>query len=449
MATEAAYQRCIVPSCGAEYGILETRTCCERGHLLDTMYREKPNPELLKTVFRTRRNHGGNIFNESGVWRFRELLNFAGVNTEDYEQCSKVLVSRDGHEGLTKPYHMTKVAEHVGMPSENLWLQPEGDGNCSGSFKDRGMPTAMTHAKMVGATELACASTGNTSASLALYAGNEVGRMKAHVYVPKGQIAPGKLGQAFQFGAEITEAGSNFDEALAALLRDAKTRGFYIMNSINPFRLEGQKTIIISALERLDWRVPDWIAWPYGNGGNTAAFGKALDELLEWGFIDKKPRVAAVNAAGANTLYTLFNGHFKDRRLRWDRGDYDAALIEEFYARDIKPKTVASAIQIGKPVNLPKGLRTLEHYDGIVVQVSDEEMLDGMAIAGQNGFDIEPASAATIAGIKQLREEQTIAKDDVVLGILTGRNKDPQMIVDYHIKAQGRYSRPPRRAATA
>ncbi len=440
-----AFQQCIIPQCGLRYDVHDARTECDRGHMLDIKYVEPPS-STLKEVFRKRLNHRGNIFDESGVWRFRELLNFTGIDTEDRESYSKVLVSLDGGEGHTKPYRMSKVAsEHVGFNSENLYLQPEGL-NPSGSFKDNGICTGLTAAKMIGVRRVICASTGNTSASLAMYAANE--GLEARVYVPRGQIAPGKLAQAFQFGADIIQVEGDFDVAFDTVLRVAKEEGGYVMNSVNPFRLEGQKTVIVRALEYFNWKVPDWIIWPGGNLGNSAAFGKCLSELYEWGFISKKPRVAVVNAEGANTLYTLFNGFYEGRRLVWNGGNYDEKLVEDYYQylddAGIRAKTVASAIKIQKPVNLPKALRTLEQFDGVVVQVSDKEMLDAMAIVGRNGFDCEPASGATVAGVKRLVQGGLVAKDDRVLGVLTGRLKDPELITSYHLDPSNRFSKPPR-----
>ncbi|KKL53967.1 hypothetical protein LCGC14_2270140, partial [marine sediment metagenome] len=198
--------------CGLEYQISTTRVECENGHLLDVKYKEKPS-ESLKEKFLSRRNPEGNIFNESGVWRFRELLNFCQIDTESFEECAKSLVSLDGAEGRqSKPYHMSKVADFIQISPDGLWLQPEGY-NPSGSFKDNGMAAAITHAKLVDAKRIVCASTGNTSASAGMYAANE--GIECDVYIPSGQIAPGKLSQAYQFGAQILEVDGNFDDAFA------------------------------------------------------------------------------------------------------------------------------------------------------------------------------------------------------------------------------------------
>ena len=442
---ENAYLKCIDPHCGLEYDVSSTRIECDKGHLLDVKYKKIPS-RVLKELFYNRRNPQNSIFNESGVWRFRELLNFCQIDTADIEECSKYLVSLDGAEGRqSKPYHMSKVANFLETKSENLWLQPEGY-NPSGSFKDNGMATAITHAKLVAAKKIVCASTGNTSASAGMYAANE--GIECDVYIPSGQIAPGKLSQAYQFGSQIIQVDGNFDDALAKSLDDAKKYDGYTVNSINPFRIEGQKTIPYRALEQLDWEAPDWIVYPGGALGNTSSCGKCLMELHEWNWIKKIPRIAVVNAEGANTLFELYNGKFEETKLRWNNGKPDIELIERYYKHldknGIRPKTKATAIQIGRPSNILKGLRALEVTNGVVTQVSDSEMLDGMSIVGLNGFDCEMASGAVPAGIKKLIKEEVIKKDDVVIGILTGRQKDPMLPVDYHNNPQNRFARPPR-----
>jgi len=442
---ESAYLKCIGTDCGLEYPISTTRVECENGHLLDVKYKEKPS-ESLKEKFLSRRNPQGSIFNESGVWRFRELLNFCQIDTESFEECAKLLVSLDGAEGRqSKPYHMSKVADFVQISQNGLWLQPEGY-NPSGSFKDNGMAAAVTHAKLVNAKRIVCASTGNTSASAGMYAANE--GIECDVYIPSGQIAPGKLSQAYQFGAQIVEVDGNFDDALTKSLDEAKQSDGYTVNSINPFRIEGQKTIPYRSLEHLDWNAPDWIVYPGGALGNTSSCGKALMELYEWGWIKKIPRIAVINAEGASTLSDLFNGKFNDEELRWNKGKPNTELIKKYYAdldsKGIRPKTKATAIQIGRPANILKALRALDFTNGIVTTVSDDEMLDGMAVVGLNGFDCEMASGSVPAGIKKLIVEGTIKKDDVVVGILTGRQKDAMLPVDYHNNPKNRFAVPPK-----
>ncbi|MEJ2261790.1 MAG: pyridoxal-phosphate dependent enzyme, partial [Nitrosopumilaceae archaeon] len=312
-----AYLKCIDSQCGLEYPITNTNVECENGHLLDVKYKNKPN-ESLKEVFAHRGQMDKNIiFNESGVWRFRELLNFCEIDTENIKQCSKYLVSLDGAEGRqSKPYHMTKVSSFIGITRD-----------------------------------------GNTSASAGMFAANE--GIQCDVYIPAGQIAPGKLSQAYQFGAQIVEVDGNFDDALKQSLDDAKNYDGYTVNSINPFRIEGQKTIPYRALEYLRWESPDWIVYPGGALGNTSSCGKALMELYDWGWIKKIPRIAVINSEGASTLSDLYNGKFQEEELRWNKGNPNAELVCQYYEHldkeGIRPKTKATAIQIGRPANILKG----------------------------------------------------------------------------------------------
>ena len=441
-----SYLKCINHKCGKEYPISVFDFNCTCGNLLDVIYNETPS-QNLKEVFSQRRNPQGSIFNESGVWRFRELLNFCDIDTTDLAQCSQHLVSLDGAEGRqSKPYHMSKVAKFVGMENKNLMLQPEGY-NPSGSFKDNGMSAAVTHAKLVNAKKIICASTGNTSASADMFAANE--NMECDVYIPEGEIAPGKLSQAYQFGTQMIHVDGNFDDAFTRSLDAAKESGSYTVNSINPFRIEGQKTIAYRALEFLEWETPDWIVYPGGALGNTSSCGKCLMELREWGWIKKIPRIAVINAEGANTLDVLYNGKFENTELRWNKGSPDTKLIEDYYVKmnkdHIRPKTKATAIQIGKPANLLKGLRALEFTDGVVTTVTDKEMLDGMSIVGLNGFDCEMASGAVPAGIKKLLNDNIMKKDDKIIGILTGRQKEPLLPINYHNEPTNQFAIPPKR----
>ena len=445
MMQDAVYLKCISPQCGLEYPILSTNVQCKKGHMLDVKYKDRPSDDL-KEVFYKRRNPQGSIFNESGVWRFRELLNFAQLDTEDIVQCSEHLVSLDGSEGRqSKPYRMSKAAKFIGISNENLWLQPEGY-NPSGSFKDNGMATAVTHAKMSAAKRIVCASTGNTSASAGMFAANE--GMDCDVYIPAGQIAPGKLSQAYQFGAQIVQVDGNFDDALKQSLEDVENHGGYTVNSVNPFRIEGQKTIPFRALEYLNWDPPDWIVYPGGALGNTSSCGKALMELYEWGWIKKIPRIAVINAKGACTLSVLYNGEFEGKKLRWNKGNPNVDLISRYYdhldREKLRPETRATAIQIGRPTNILKGLRALEFTNGVVTTVSDSEMLDGMSVVGLNGFDCEMASGATVVGIKKLISKGIIKRDDVIVGILTGRQKDSVIPVEYHNNPGNTFAKPPK-----
>ncbi|MEN6557815.1 MAG: threonine synthase, partial [Thermoguttaceae bacterium] len=334
----------------------------------------------------------------SGVWRFHDLLPFAPLR-----QCVTV------GEGQTLLHPSEGVARYVGITPGRLYLQYEGM-NPSGSFKDNGMSAAFSHARMVGARRAACASTGNTSASLALYC-SVTRLMKAVIFIGSGKISYGKLSQALDYGALTVQIAGDFDDAMARVQEVSRELGIYLVNSVNPFRLEGQKTIMFRVLEALGWQPPDWIVVPGGNLGNSSAFGKAFHELHELGLIDRIPRLAVINAAGANTLYELV----EHRGLRWNAGrpnlDVSDAYFAEMNAKHERASTLASAIEINRPVNLTKCIRALEWCDGVVREVTDQEILDAKAQVGAGGMGCEPASAASVAGAKKLAAEGLIASD--------------------------------------
>lgn len=420
--TDIAYQRCISPDCEAVFAVDEVHTGCPRcGDLLDVCYDfdRVPVPKTLRE-FEARWSNRRQPLDLSGVWRFRELLPFA---PED-----KIVTIGEGQTILQQS---PAVARYCGMREDRLFLQYEGL-NPSGSFKDNGMTAAVTHAHMVGATQAACASTGNTSASLAIF-GSCTGLLKVLVFVGSGKIAYGKLSQALDYGAKTIQLLGDFDDAMQRVREVCSQAGIYLCNSLNPFRLEGQKTIIYRILESLAWEPPDWIVVPGGNLGNTSAFGKALIELRDLGLIDRIPRLAVINAAGANTLHELYE---RDG-LRWNGGRPDVAVQEGYFdtmeSSGHRAATLASAIEINRPVNLKKALRALDVCDGIVREVTDQQILDGKAQVGAGGFGCEPASGASVAGAKLLREEGVIAPSDRVVCILTGHQlKDPNVTVAYH-----------------
>jgi len=417
-----AFQQCIHPDCQATYDLGQILTACPKCDcLLDIEYcwDDIPVPPSLKE-FEKRWSNRLNPLDYSGVWRFRELLSFP--NDED------IVTIGEGQTILQKNDRLGKV---VGMDAGNLYLQYEGQ-NPSGSFKDNGMTAASTHAHMVGAKMTACASTGNTSASLAIYAGVS-GLFQCVVFVGSGKIAYGKLSQALDYGAKTLQIQGDFDDALARVREVCARHPIYLCNSVNPFRLEGQKSIMYRILEGLGWEVPDWIVVPGGNLGNSSAFGKAFMELKELGLIDRIPRLAIINAAGASTLDSLVN----NSDLKWNEGRNNADLIRDYYAvmdrDDNRATTLASAIEINRPVNLVKALRSLSVCDGVVRSVSDQEIVDARALIAANGFGCEPASGATIAGVQKLRSEGIIAASDRVACVLTGHQlKDPDLTVAYH-----------------
>lgn len=360
----------------------------------------------------------------SGVWRFYELFPFA-----PQEFCVTI------GEGQTLFQPSDGAARYVGLKPGRLFLQYEGM-NPSGSFKDNGMAAAFTHARLVGAARAACASTGNTSASLALYC-SATRLMKAIIFVGSGKIAYGKLSQALDYGALTIQIAGDFDDAMARVKEVSQQLGIYLVNSVNPFRLEGQKTIMYRVLEGLRWEVPDWIVAPGGNLGNSSAFGKAFEELYQLGLIRQKPRLAVINAAGANTLYNLY----EKQKVRWNQGQLPRQTVADYYAQmdaeGRRASTIASAIEINRPVNLDKCLRALEWCQGVVREVTDEEILDAKAQVGASGLGCEPASAASVAGAKKLLAEGVISPEERVVCILTGHVlKDPTATVAYHTTDQ-------------
>jgi threonine synthase len=425
----AAFQQCINPACRATCDVTDVRVSCARCNgLLDIAYdwSKLPVPKSLSFFehrWSTKGTGGEGRLDFSGVWRFRELMPF-------YRAEQDIVTIGEGRTVLQQA---DILAKHLGLRPGSLLLQYEGL-NPSGSFKDNGMTAAFTHAHMVGAKRVACASTGNTSASLALFA--SLAEMQGIVFIGSGKISFGKLSQALDYGALTLQIQGDFDACLRRIRQIAVDRpevGIYLMNSVNPFRLEGQKSIMLRVLEARDWQCPDWIVVPGGNLGNCSAFGKAFAELKELGLIKKVPRLAVINAAGANTLNTLFNQH----KLRWEDGKYDPTVIQRLYAgmdeANYHPHTVASAIEISRPVNLPKALRALDFMNGVVREVTDDEILEHRAMAARWGFGCEPASAASIAGLHKLLDEGIIGRDETVVCILTGHElKDPNVTVKYH-----------------
>ncbi len=431
---EVAFQQCIDPDCRATFGVDEVHVNCPscarkgRNSLLEIGYdwSRLPVPKSL-SYFEHRWNTKGaglqGALDFSGVWRFREFLPFFGRESD--------IVSIG--EGRTCMQNALLLAPQIGLNKGRLFLQYEGL-NPSGSFKDNGMTAAFTHARMVGAKRVACASTGNTSASLAMFA--SLSETKGIVFIGSGKIAYGKLSQALDYGAVTLQIQGDFDACLRRVREIAVEQpelGIYLMNSVNPFRLEGQKTIMYRVLEAMEWEVPDWIIVPGGNLGNCSAFGKAFSELKALGLIDRIPRLAVIQATGANPLHVLVN----ERGMKWNGGRIDLEVMKAHYreldAAGTGAHTIASAIEIGRPVNLAKALRALEVMDGIVRQVDDETILEHKAMVGRYGFGCEPASAASVAGAHMLIKEGVIGRDDRVVCILTGHElKDPDATVKYH-----------------
>ncbi len=391
--------RCI--NCGHTHALNEpVYTCSVCGSPLDVEHDlERLKPIVSRALFDSRLGALDQPYN-SGVWRYKELVFPDAPNDQ--------IVTRG--EGNTTLYRTpSKLAAWIG--AERLSLKHEGE-NPTGSFKDRGMTGGVTHAVLVNANSVVCASTGNTSASMASYAA--LAGLQGLVFFPYGNIAMGKLAQSIAYGAVSVQVRGDFDACLDLVRQSCRQFGIYLLNSVNPFRLEGQKTIIFEILQQRRWQVPDWIVMPGGNLGNISAFGKGLNELHTLGLIDKLPRIAVIQAARSAPFYASFKNDFAERIT-------------------VKAETLATAIKIGNPASYVKARRTLEWTNGIVEIVTDQEILDAKAQVDMSGIGCEPASAASVAGLKKLIAAGTIRPDEDVVGVLTGHVlKDPGIVIDYH-----------------
>jgi threonine synthase len=392
----ASWQTCI--ACGNE--VVETDPhprCGLCGGLLEVHHRPPAitAQELIQRF--TERRGGPPGATASGVWRFREIV----------LPSADAVVSHP--EGNTPLLHRVALDRWVGL--DHLLLKHEGH-NPTGSFKDRGMTVGVTQAVRIGATAVACASTGNTSASLAAYAAQA--GLPALVLVPLEGVASGKLAQALAYRAKTILVRGDFDDCQRLVEQASNELGVYLLNSINPFRIEGQKTIVLELLQQLSWDPPDWIVLPAGNLGNTAAFGKALREALEWGLISRRPRLAAVQASGAAPFVRSFEEGFSQRHR-------------------VKADTVATAIKIGNPASYDRAVTAIQETNGVVLAVQDAELLEAKAAVDASGVGCEPASAAAIAGLRQLVTRGTINPSDRVVAVLTGHIlKDPGLLLRYH-----------------
>jgi threonine synthase len=391
----AAYLQCVDERCRRRYPLdSKEHLCAACRNLLDVAYDfPATDPAALRRIW-AQRKAGSAVVDQSGVWRFRELLPFA-------PQGANVVSLLEGRTPLIE-------ARRTGDWAGGVQLAVKHQGNNpTGSFKDLGMTACITQAALLGSRITACASTGNTSASMAAYAARA--GMKAVVFVPFGKISTAKMAQALEFGSMVIEIGDNFDQAFHLLRSLADEMGLYLVNSLNPFRLEGQKTIACEILEQRDWRVPDFIVVPGGNLGNVSAIGKGLLELRQIGLIDRFPRLVVIQAAGASPFYNMLAS-----------GASEIVPVAQ-------PRTEATAIRIGDPVNWKKALRALRATQGLCEAVTDDQIFEAKAALANDGVGCEPASAATIAGLRKLVQAGAIPSGADVVAILTGHQlKDPE-----------------------
>lgn len=375
--------RCVV--CGEEYDDDEViYTCKKCGSVLELA---SLDVDIDKSIFECRRDT---------LWKYKELI---PVNSDH-------IVSLD--EGGTPFCKCDKIGEELGL---DLYVKVEGS-NPTGSFKDRGMTVGVTKAVELGVDTVGCASTGNTSASLSAYAARA--GLRCIVFLPSGKVALGKLAQAMFHGAEVISIDGNFDEALEAMTALALDKYLYLLNSINPYRLEGQKTIGYEILQGLDWQSPDRIILPVGNAGNISAIWKGVNEFYDLGFVDSKPMMTGIQAEGACPITNAFKKNSKE-----------VIPVDD-------PETIATAIRIGAPVSSIKAMNAIFDSNGYSETVSDEEILDAQKyLARKEGIGVEPASAASIAGLRKLREEGVIDKGERVACVVTGHLlKDPNTAID-------------------
>ena len=382
--------RCI--SCGQSYSNDVVIFNCSCGGLLEVLI-DINKISVKKRDFSRR---------PLGVWRYKEFL---PIDPDDHIISLK--------EGGTPLYRGRNIGRMVGLTE--LFIKNEG-GNPTGSFKDRGMTVGVTKALHFGSKFVCCASTGNTSASLAAYAAKA--GIKCIVLLPSGNIALGKLAQAILHGALVVEIKGNFDVALNLIRKASKDLNLYLLNSINPWRLEGQKTEAFEILEQLDYNVPNTVLVPMGNCGNISAIWKGFKEFYEIGFINKLPRMIGIQAEGASPVVEAFKNGRED-------------IIPINY-----PNTIATAIKIGSPVNAPKALQAIKESKGLIESVNDNEIMKAQKLLARfEGVGVEPASAASLAGVIKLCKLGIVKEDERVVCITTGHAmKDPEMIFNNYEK---------------
>jgi threonine synthase len=396
-------------SCQRRFPLERTDYRCTCGQPLDVALNDANTArdgDALRQCFDERLS-SLDALDRSGVWRFRELLlPLPGVApiTRPEGQTNLYPAGR-----AQQSHGHGHVGEFTGL--DRLWLKHEGE-NPTGSFKDRGMTVGVSVARWLGAGAVACASTGNTSASMAAYAAQA--GLRAIVLLPEGKVAAGKLSQAIAYGAEIRQVAGDFDRAMADVERMCLDEGIYLLNSLNPFRILGQQSLAFELLQQFAWSVPDWIVLPAGNLGNTSALGIGLLRARQLGLIDRLPRIASVQATGANPFYQSYLDSFTS-------------------LHPVKAQTIATAINIGDPVSYLRAKSVIQATNGLVAQVTDEEILQAKAVIDRVGIGCEPASAASVAGVRQLVSRGVIQSTERVVAVLTGNLlKDPDAIMLSH-----------------
>ncbi|MGA8233116.1 MAG: threonine synthase [Candidatus Acidiferrales bacterium] len=418
VAADRASQHCIMPGCGASFGIHERIYVCAQcgGPLeIEAGWEQPRTASELRKQWESRATALTGR-DRSGVWRYRELLPF--------EDDAPVVTL---FEGNTPLYGAPRCAEYSGLRA--LSLKHQGS-NPTGSFKDTGMTVAVTQALVLGAKTVVCASTGNTSASLAAYAARA--GLQCAIVLPQKQISAAKLAQAMDYGAAIFEIDGNFDHAMRLVQELAEEDSIYLVNSINPFRIEGQKTVAFELMQQCGWTVPDNVVVPGGNLGNSSALGKGFEELRRVGLIDRLPKLHIAQAEGAAPLAREFARLQTKSKNNRGGAASDPVLPDkiEFVAH---PRTLASAIKIGAPISWRKALRAVLRSGGQVLTVSEQEIADAKAMIGRDGVGCEPASATTVAAIRKLTVSGQINRDESVVAVLTGHIlKDTDYVSHYH-----------------
>jgi threonine synthase len=396
--------------CGSRIAGAEARPdfrCAQCGDLFEVEYPgwsqrkgpDRPNPGALKWLWRERRC-SCEALDASGVWRFRELLPIL-------DSFGDAISLREGNTPL---YHLPRAAKALGI--DRIFAKHQGM-NPTGSFKDTGMTAALSVAKERGFTWVACASTGNTSAAMAAYAARA--GLRGLVLIPDGKIAWGKLSQAMDYGAVTYQLKTDFDGCLNVLTEIVQQAPIYLLNSVNPYRLEGQKTPAFEIAEALDWNVPDHLIVPGGNLGNSSALGKGFREMRELGLVARLPKISVIQAAGANPL------------VRSMAANHGTAL------EPVEAHTRATAIRIGNPASWRKAAKVIEESGGWCLDVTEGEIAIAKAEIGAEGLGCEPASAVTLAGLKKLSAQGAIQPSETVVLVLTGHTlKDADYTIDFH-----------------